>query len=188
MPTASEVFEHGFNRLSGHMTTADAVVETASCSICHAALPPASAAGLSPVRQTHCGHVFHVSCLRRWVTHSHGKHVTCPMCRVNLDDALSAVSAAGWRLRALTALDYWLAWPLQHFAWVRSPPLSRPLARPASAALGLRAHCPLVPHRRQCLADVCQRCRCTDAHDALHRMHWCTRCTGTLLSPCGLSL
>lgn len=54
-------------------------VET--CAICLSGL-----AG-TPRVQTHCKHVFHETCLRRWCSHNSTETVSCPMCRNGLQSA-----------------------------------------------------------------------------------------------------
>lgn len=100
---------------------ADEVEEVQTCAICHGALRHGFQRRLVMPKRLPCGHVFHLGCLRRWMIHSLGKEASCPMCRLQLPNALEAGTADCWQTKALAGIRWWLDWPKQHAVSVRTP-------------------------------------------------------------------
>lgn len=83
-----------------------------SCAICHADLPVCSYGGLAEPKVLPCGHVYHATCLRRWLTHSSAGLAACPMCRTDIPKPVAPRRLVFWRLRGLQWIDWWLLFPL----------------------------------------------------------------------------
>lgn len=62
-------------------------------------------------RRLPCGHIFHLSCLVRWITHNQGRDVVCPMCRAPLHSDAHNVNC--WQATAVQILDWWMECPWQ---------------------------------------------------------------------------
>lgn len=93
---------------------ADEIHEVQNCAICHGALQQGYKRRLTMPKRLPCGHVFHLGCVRRWMIHSLGKEATCPMCRLQLPNALEAQNAECWQAKAAAGIRWWLDWPRQH--------------------------------------------------------------------------
>lgn len=102
---------------------ADEVEEVQTCAICHGALRHSFQRRLVMPKRLPCGHVFHLGCVRRWMIHSLGKEASCPMCRLQLPNALEAGTTDCWQTKALAGIRWWLEWPKQHAVSVRTPQL-----------------------------------------------------------------
>lgn len=90
---------------------ADEIEDDSPCPICQASLRCEGISQSNVPKRLPCGHIFHLSCVVRWITHNQGKCVACPMCRTQLQTTKEAFSC--WQVTVASAIEWWMECPWQ---------------------------------------------------------------------------